>query len=87
MYKLNFLSKENDLNKAIKNHKREQSDFSILFISLWDDYCTSLVEKLKETYANVENGKASILILWIASICHTALLVYVTLTKFHTWSA
>lgn len=57
MYKLNFLSKENDLNKVIKNHKREQSDFNILFISLWDDYCTSLVDKLKETYANVENGK------------------------------
>lgn len=57
MYKLHFLSKENDLNKIIRNHKNDGSPFNILFISLWDNYCTSLVNKLKEAYGSVEDGK------------------------------
>ena len=57
MYKLHFLSKENDLNKIIRSHKKEQDSFSILFISLWDEYCDSLIQKLKDAYGNVEDGK------------------------------
>jgi hypothetical protein len=57
MYKINFLTRENDLNKIIKNHKREQGDFSILFVSLWDDYCEKLVQKLVEAHSGNEEGK------------------------------
>ena len=57
MYKINFLTRENDLNKIIKNHKKEQGDFSILFVSLWDEYCDNPVKKLVETYADNEEGK------------------------------
>ena len=57
MYQLNFLQKENDLNKIIKNHKRDQRPLSILFVSLWDGFCISLVEKLKERYGKNDHGE------------------------------
>lgn len=58
MYKINFLTRENDLNKIIKNHKKEQGDFSILFVSLWDEYCETLVNKLKEAHSANQEGKS-----------------------------
>lgn len=57
MYQLRFLQKENDLNKIIKNHKRDHRTINILFVSLWDEYCVSLIEKLKEKYEGVERGE------------------------------
>ena len=57
MYKLDFLEKENDLNKVIKRFKRDSHPVSILFISLWDEYCTGVVEKLKEKYSNISKGE------------------------------
>ena len=57
MYKLHFLEKENDLNKIIRTHKKNQDSFSVLFISLWDNYCGSLVDKLKQTYGDAKDGK------------------------------
>ena len=57
MYKLDFLDKENDLNKVIKRFKRDSHPVSILFISLWDEYCTGVVEKLKEKYSNISKGE------------------------------
>ena len=50
MFNLRFLDKENDLNKLLKNTKKNKNNISILFISLWDDYCSFLVTKLKEKY-------------------------------------
>ena len=50
MFNLKFLTKENDLNKLLKNTKKIKKNISILFISLWDDYSTTLVEKLKKKY-------------------------------------
>ena len=50
MFNLRFLDKENDLNKLLKNTKKNRNHISILFIELWDDYCSSLVTKLKEKY-------------------------------------
>ena len=50
MYNLVFLEKENDLNKVLKKFKREPKKCSILFISLWDKWCTKLVDALKESY-------------------------------------
>lgn len=54
MYSLHFLDKENDLNKIIKKQKRDKQNISILFISLWDDYCASVVDKIKKKYKNKE---------------------------------
>ena len=51
-YHLSFLRKENDLNKIIRANRREPKKFRLLFISLWDDYCTALVERLKEEEVN-----------------------------------
>jgi hypothetical protein len=50
MYNLVFLKKENDLNKVLKKFKREPRRCSILFISLWDEYCQKLVKELKSSY-------------------------------------
>ena len=57
MYNLDFLSKENDLNKILKRNKRSKEDMSILFISLWDEYSTKLVERLKEKYEKSKRGE------------------------------
>ena len=57
MFKLNFLEKENDLNKIIKSYKKDKSNLSILFISLWDDYCSNLVTKLKDKYKASNRGE------------------------------
>tara|TARA_R110002020_G_scaffold444988_1_gene656702 strand:- start:638 stop:970 length:333 start_codon:yes stop_codon:yes gene_type:complete len=50
MYNLVFLRKENDLNKVLKKFKKEPTRCSILFISLWDKWCSKLVDDLKEKY-------------------------------------
>ena len=57
MYKLHFLSKENDLNKIIKSYKKDRGSLSILFVSLWDDWCQDLVSSLKTRYKDVERGQ------------------------------
>jgi hypothetical protein len=57
MYQLHFLQKENDLNKIIKRHKREQYTISILFVSLWDVHCQGLVAKLVEKYGDSTKGE------------------------------
>ena len=50
MFKLNFLKKENDLNKIIKQQKRDKTPINILFTSLWDERSQTLVDKLQEKY-------------------------------------
>ena len=57
MFKLNFLKKENDLNKIIKRQKQDKHNLSILFTSLWDEHSQTLIEKLKEKYGNNERGE------------------------------
>tara|TARA_R110001583_G_scaffold73623_6_gene204795 strand:+ start:12429 stop:12749 length:321 start_codon:yes stop_codon:yes gene_type:complete len=57
MFKLNFLYKENDLNKLIKKNKKDRRNISILFLSLWDDYSQSLADQLKEKYEDLEKGE------------------------------
>jgi len=57
MYKLDFLNKENDLNKVIKRFKRDSRPVSVLFISLWDEYCSGVVDKLKEKYQDSKKGE------------------------------
>ena len=43
MYKLEFLKKENDLNKIIRANKKDKNKMNILFVSLWDEWCEELV--------------------------------------------
>jgi len=50
MFKLTFLSKENDLNKVLRNQKRDRNTINLLFVSLWDEHCNILLDKLKEKY-------------------------------------
>lgn len=57
MFQLRFLDKENDLNKIIKRNRRDNYNISILFISLWDEYSTYLVERLKAKYTEMEKGE------------------------------
>jgi len=57
MFKLDFLTKENDLNKVIKRFKRDFYPVSVLFTSLWDEYCGSLVSKLEEKYKDSKKGE------------------------------
>jgi hypothetical protein len=56
MFKLHFLKKENDLNKIIKQQKREKYPINILFTSLWDNHSQDLVDKLKDKYATTQQG-------------------------------
>jgi hypothetical protein len=57
MYRLEFLNKENDLNKIIKANKRAKKSISILFVSLWDEWSQALVESLKVKYTDTERGQ------------------------------
>jgi len=51
-YKLIKLTRENDLNRELRSQKRDRGEIAILFISLWDDYCSKIVEKLEKKYCN-----------------------------------
>jgi hypothetical protein len=57
MFKLNFLKKENDLNKIIKQQKRDKTPINILFTSLWDERSQTLVDKLQEKYGEKDRGQ------------------------------
>tara|TARA_R110000744_G_scaffold208617_1_gene327421 strand:- start:82 stop:408 length:327 start_codon:yes stop_codon:yes gene_type:complete len=57
MFQLRFLNKENDLNKIIKRNKRDRYNMSILFVSLWDEYSSYLVDRLKAKYADAGRGE------------------------------
>ena len=56
-YSLHFLRKENDLNKILSQQKVSKKNMSILFISEWDNWCSGLVEKLKENYEQDGEGE------------------------------
>lgn len=47
MYQPVFLKTENELNKVLKLQKKTRHDMGVLFISLWDSQCETLVKKLK----------------------------------------
>jgi len=56
-YSLQFLRKENDLNKILSQQKVNKQNMSILFISEWDDWCSGLVEDLRNKYGEDEDGE------------------------------
>ena len=49
-----FLNKENDLNKILKNQKKSRDTINVLFVSPWDDWCSNLIDKIKEECASEE---------------------------------
>ena len=57
MFRLTFLNKENDLNKIIKNQRKNRNNISFLFVSLWDEHCTALVDAIKEKYNEDSPGE------------------------------
>lgn len=58
MFKLEFLERENDLNKILKTVKTDfPGKFHILFVSLWDGWCNTLVHDLKKMYGDNEEGQ------------------------------
>ena len=50
MYNPIFLDKENDLNKILKENKREPKNMSILFVSQWDNMCNKLCDVMREQW-------------------------------------
>lgn len=50
MRNINFIKRENDLNKIVRELKETPEDTDILFISEWDEHCTTLVNKLVGKY-------------------------------------
>jgi len=56
-YSLQFLKKENDLNKILSQQKSSKSNMSILFVSNWDYWCSDLVEELRNKYTDCDEGE------------------------------
>jgi len=46
-YQLIPLTKENQINKVLRQQKRSKTTIGLLFVSLWDDNCNQLIEKLE----------------------------------------
>jgi hypothetical protein len=56
-YRLQFLKKENDLNKILSQQKVTKTNMSILFVSEWDRWCQNLTYELKKKYDGTEDGE------------------------------
>ena len=56
-YSLQFLRKENDLNKILSQQKVSKTNMSILFVSDWDRWCQNLTYELKKRYDGTEDGE------------------------------
>ena len=55
-FSLHFLEKENDLNKVLRSQKKNKNLAYILFLSLWDEWSSALVGKLKDKYTSNTEG-------------------------------
>ena len=49
-HSLVYLENENDLNKILKAQRKIGEEISILYVSLWDNVCQKLVNKLERRY-------------------------------------
>lgn len=52
MANVTHLTKENELNKLLKQQKQFGFETEILFISLWDEMSQNLMEKIRKQYKN-----------------------------------
>ena len=57
MYRLEYLTKENALNKIIRANKQASQKMNILFVSLWDERSMELLAKLEKKYGDNAVGQ------------------------------
>jgi hypothetical protein len=48
-----FLNKENQINKILKDQRKVGNKVRILFVSLWDNSCTTLMDSLEVYHDSV----------------------------------
>ena len=58
-----FLTKENEINKLIRTQKKTGEKTYILFVSDWDDFCTTLINSIKKKYNNILGPKIPLYII------------------------
>ena len=51
---LNYCTRENQINKLIKDQKFSKKRAYFLFVSLWDDVCCNLIKELEKTPPSFE---------------------------------
>lgn len=51
---INYCTRENQINKLIKDQKFSKKKSYFLFVSLWDDVCSSLLKELENNPPNFE---------------------------------
>jgi hypothetical protein len=56
MFVLEYIQKENDLNKIIRKQKRSKGTVNILFTSLWDDMSLKAEKLIEEAYGQNTEG-------------------------------
>ncbi len=57
MYNLKYLTKSSDLRKILFNQQNTKRSFSILFVSPWDSYCETLIERLESEFGSKDRGE------------------------------
>ena len=76
-YKTVFVSKENDVNKILRDQRRNKTKIKILLTSIWErqnDICLDLREKLAEK----EDNKVPLFVLDSYSVPHSFVIFKVT---------
>tara|TARA_R110000824_G_scaffold8505_2_gene38663 strand:+ start:2422 stop:2751 length:330 start_codon:yes stop_codon:yes gene_type:complete len=48
-----FLSKENQINKVLRDQRKAGNKVHVLFISVWDKSCSILVDSLGDYHGNI----------------------------------
>ena len=75
-FKLSPLDKENNLNKILKSQKITKKKLYLLFVSLWDNYSSDILESLNNKYSDDE-GKYPLYIIDSYNMPH-AFVIYNT---------
>ena len=47
------VARENDVNKILKQHKKDKGQLDLLFVSEWNPYCEALVRKVGILYEDL----------------------------------
>lgn len=56
MFNVSYISKENELNKILKQQKSSQETINILFVSPWDNTSKILLEKIENELSGLDKG-------------------------------
>jgi len=57
MYNLKYLTNSSDLRKILFSQQNTKRSFSVLFVSLWDPYCETLIERLESEFGDRDRGE------------------------------